>query len=169
MPSARYRFVRDNNNVAGKMSSQRPSTDAINALGTWAHALPGRSFAEVWDDDESVVADLTWNSADQDAGPSLESACIRVGIERAHVEFGKVVKVGTRNGVVVIQYSGDAYAAFKPMHPPDPTLGAELQWSSRGEPGFGRTTVTSASDGYLWHVDKARFELPRELALALAD
>ncbi len=169
MPSGRYRFVRDNKNVAGKMSSQRASTDAINGLGAWAHAVPGRSFTEVYDDDESLVANLIWKDADHDAGPGLEGACLQVGVERLHLEFGKVVKVGTRNGLVIVRYTDQSYATFKPMHPPYPEIGAELQWSSRGEPGFGRTTVTSASNGYLWHVDKARFDLPREMALALAD
>ena len=89
--------------------------------------------------------------------------------EKEIMESGKVVKVGSRNGVVVVQCSGNSFAAFKPMHPPDPAIGAELEWSSRGEPGFGRTTVTSVSDGYLWHVDKARFDLPPAFAMALAD
>jgi hypothetical protein len=85
------------------------------------------------------------------------------------MESGKVVKVGSRNGIVVVELSDHTYAVFKPMHPPDPTVGVELQWSSRGDPGIGRTTVTSVPDNYLWHVDKAKFNLSPAFALALAD
>jgi hypothetical protein len=85
MKTARYKFVRHTRNAAGLMSNQRPSTNAINALNAWMHAGAGRSFAEILDDHDSLVADLTWSDADVEAGPSLEGACLRVGVERSHL------------------------------------------------------------------------------------
>jgi hypothetical protein len=85
MPQARYKFIRDSSGVAGISSNQRPSTDAINAVNAWAHAAQGRSFNEVSDDDETFVADLTWNDADDEAGPSLDDQCVRLGVKRVFV------------------------------------------------------------------------------------
>jgi hypothetical protein len=85
MPTARYKFVRDTSSALGLHSNQRPSTNAVNALLAWSQAVAGRSYTEVSDDDESLVAALTWNDADEDAGPSLEDACQRFGVERSYV------------------------------------------------------------------------------------
>ena len=85
MPTARYKFVRDPSNVTGLMSSQRPSTNAVNALLAWSNAAAGRSYTEAVDEDESLVADLTWTDSDEESGPSSEGACLRFGVERSYV------------------------------------------------------------------------------------
>lgn len=38
------------------------------------------------DEDEQLVADLTWSETDPSAGPSLDNACDKFGIERSYVQ-----------------------------------------------------------------------------------
>ena len=86
MPSGRYKFVRKNNSVEGFVSKNRPSTDALNVVNIWSNAQPQRSFTILVDEDEQLVADLTWDETDpSSAGPSFDDACDKFGIERSYV------------------------------------------------------------------------------------
>jgi len=86
MPSGRYRFVRKSNSIEGFASTNRPSTDALNVVNIWSNAQPQRSFTILIDEDEQLVADLTWSETDSSAGPSLDGACDKFGIERSYVQ-----------------------------------------------------------------------------------
>lgn len=85
MPSGNYRFSRKHNSLMEFMSSNRPSTDALNALGTWSNGQPQRSFTPLVDEDDQLLACLYWSENDISAGPDLESACTTQGIERSYV------------------------------------------------------------------------------------
>jgi hypothetical protein len=85
MGIGRYRFTRDGRGVAGFMSPNRPSTDALSALSVWSGAQQGREHVVVIDEDEQLVADLSWREADSSAGPDLDSACLKVGVNRSYV------------------------------------------------------------------------------------
>lgn len=86
MPSGRYKFVRKNNSIEGFVSGNRPSTDALNALHIWSNAQPQRSFTILVDEDEQLLANLSWSETDTSAGPSLEAACDKRGVERSYVQ-----------------------------------------------------------------------------------
>lgn len=85
MPIGRYRFGRADG-IVGFMSTQRPSTNALNALGLWTVQSADRSFAVVQEADDWLVADLSWRPRDEQAGTSLDFACYRNGVERQRVE-----------------------------------------------------------------------------------
>lgn len=85
MPSGHYKFVRNNNSVEGFVSRNRPSTDALNALHIWSNAQPQRSFTVLVDEDEQLLAHLSWSETDTSAGPHLEAACDKSGVERSYV------------------------------------------------------------------------------------
>lgn len=86
MPIVRYKFVRKNNSVEGFASRNRPSTDALNVINIWSNAQPQRSFNILVDEDEQLVADLTWSETDPSAGPNLDDTCYKFGIERSYVQ-----------------------------------------------------------------------------------
>jgi hypothetical protein len=86
MLSGRYKFVRKLNSVEGFVSRNRPSTDALNVVNIWSNAQPQRSFTILVDEDEQLVAELTWSETDPSAGPSLDSTCDNLGIERSYVQ-----------------------------------------------------------------------------------
>ena len=86
MPSGRNKFVRKSNSVEGFVSKNRPSTDALNVVNIWSHAQPQRSFTILVDEDEQLLADLTWSETDTSAGPILDDACDKFGIERSYVQ-----------------------------------------------------------------------------------
>lgn len=86
MPSGRYKFVRKSNSIEGFASTNRASTDALNVVTIWSNAQPQRSFSILVDEDEQLVADLTWSETDHSAGPNLDGACDKFGIERSYVQ-----------------------------------------------------------------------------------
>lgn len=81
MPSGRYRFVRRSNSIEGFVSKNRASTDAIGVLEIWSKDRPQRSYNILIDEDDELVADLTWSETDFSVGTSLENACDELGIE----------------------------------------------------------------------------------------
>jgi hypothetical protein len=85
MGIGRYRFTRDGRNVTGLMSPNYPSTDALGALNEWSGTQKGRRQVVVIDQDEQLVADLSWSDADSSAGPDLDSACLKFGVNRSYV------------------------------------------------------------------------------------
>ncbi len=84
MLSAVYQFNRSKDG-SGFLSQNRPSTDALNALEGWTEGgagKQGRSYEVVNDEDEFLVAKLSWNEADIEAGPDLDAQCRDSGIEK---------------------------------------------------------------------------------------
>ena len=86
MPSGRYKFIRKTDSIEGLVSRNRASTDALNAVNIWSNAQPKRSFVILVDEDEQLLADLSWSEADTTAGLSLDDACDKSGIERSYVQ-----------------------------------------------------------------------------------
>lgn len=84
MPIASYRLVRSNS-IEGFRSSNRPSTDALNALNDWADTQSDRSYTVRVIEDELLEIELSWSDADASAGPDLDKACHRFGVGRSHV------------------------------------------------------------------------------------
>ena len=85
MPTARYKFERDTS-VKGFLSSNRASTDALGAVSTWSTSAAGRSYAVQIDEDDALVADLTWSETDLAAGTDLNNSCHSFGVDRTHVQ-----------------------------------------------------------------------------------
>lgn len=83
--SAKYRFERISNSLAGFGSKNRPSTDAIGALQRWRAINIERSFTILVDEDEFIEAELTWDDADTSAGALLDDFCFKKGVERRHL------------------------------------------------------------------------------------
>ena len=83
MSKVRYKFTRSNN-IAFVISSNRPSTDALNALHKW-YGKPGRSYEVIEDEVEHLVADLEVAKDDESAGPELGDACESAGVERTYI------------------------------------------------------------------------------------
>lgn len=86
MTTARYKFQRSKNSINGFLSKNRASTDALNALSIWSNSKPQRIYNVLSDQDEELLVELTWQESDSSAGPELEDASIKVGIERFHVQ-----------------------------------------------------------------------------------
>ena len=84
MPIGHYSFVRSNSSIKGFLSPNRPSTDAISALENWSNNQSQRSYTVLVDEDERLVAELSWNESDASAGSDLEEACRRFGVDRSY-------------------------------------------------------------------------------------
>lgn len=80
--TVRYRFTRANNLVANFLSRNRASTDALTALIRWKAGADGRGFTKLADEDDYIDIEVTCNASDLDAGPQLDAASDRVGVER---------------------------------------------------------------------------------------
>jgi hypothetical protein len=85
MPAARYKFVRDVG-IEGFVSSNRPSTDALNAVITWSRGHASRSYAPKTSENEILVVDLTWSDGDGAAAADLDQSCRRFGVDRSLVQ-----------------------------------------------------------------------------------
>lgn len=83
MPKSRYRFSRSDS-MEGFLSRDRPSTDALKVLAIWRDDHAGRNFSKEVDEDEQLVAALSWNDSDDLAGPSLDKACRKFGVMCTH-------------------------------------------------------------------------------------
>lgn len=82
--SARYQFTRGVG-IAALMGQHSASTDAVNALEQWqgAHALRSDDFKMEDDCNEQLIATLSWDDVDEEAGPRLQGECLKRGV--AHV------------------------------------------------------------------------------------
>jgi hypothetical protein len=85
MTTAQYKFERASG-MSGFLTKNRPSTDALNALGEWQELDPGREIATVVDEDDMLVAELSWRAGDDSAAQDLDKACQNHGVARSHVE-----------------------------------------------------------------------------------
>jgi hypothetical protein len=83
----KYRFVRQVESISGFFSQNRASTDAMNVLGKWRRMGQGRAFKleKGEDEDEQLVAILTFDSSDELAGSHLDALCEQHGVGRQFV------------------------------------------------------------------------------------
>lgn len=86
MGTGHYRFTRDGRNFKGFISSNESSTDALQALSIWSGAQQGRGYIVAIDEDEQLLANLSWTDTDSSAGPDLDSACLKLGVNRFYVD-----------------------------------------------------------------------------------
>lgn len=84
MPAARYMFVRDTS-IEGFVSSNRPSTDALNAVITWSRGHASRSYAPKTNENDILIVDLTWSDGDSAATADLDQSSRRFGVDRSIV------------------------------------------------------------------------------------
>lgn len=85
MTTAQYKFERASG-ASGFLSENRASTDALNALGEWQEADSERGVETVIDEDETLVANLSWRESDKSAAHDLDRACQNHGVMRSHVK-----------------------------------------------------------------------------------
>lgn len=81
-----YRFTRSANSVTGFFSKNRASTDALAALDNWQAKGVGREFNIDDDQEEQIVATLTFDFSDRViAGVQLVEMCEKHGVERTFI------------------------------------------------------------------------------------
>jgi hypothetical protein len=85
MTTARYKFERASG-APGFLSTNSPSTDALNALGEWQDAHPERECDSVRDEGDCLIADLSWAECSDSVGRELDDACQKYGVERSFVD-----------------------------------------------------------------------------------
>lgn len=83
MLTGRYKFKRRNNSSEGFLSRNRASTDALNALDNWSNAQSQRTYTVLDDEEELLLAELSWNELDDSVGPDLDKACQTFGVDRS--------------------------------------------------------------------------------------
>lgn len=81
--SSTWRFVREHS-LRGMPFKNRVSTDALDALRAWQEQDTRRSYEVIEGEeaDDSLVAFLSTDSDDRDAGPALDRACEDHRVER---------------------------------------------------------------------------------------
>ena len=85
MNRARYSFQRADGIIA-LAGGKTASTDALKALGTWRRMGKNRSYETHSDEDDELVADLSFGEGDDAAGPELDDACDEFGVQQTFVE-----------------------------------------------------------------------------------
>ena len=80
MPTGCYSFTRSKS-IEGLFSKNRESTDALSALDEWSSKQTERRF-EILEDNETLLARLSWSESDKNARQDLNNACLRCGVER---------------------------------------------------------------------------------------
>ncbi|CAG9169939.1 hypothetical protein [Cupriavidus pinatubonensis] len=79
-------FTRDPNSQVGFQSTNRASTDAINALEQWKVKVVDRDYQVQQDFDNALVVLMTMDARDTTAGLDLEAECVRCGVIHKMVE-----------------------------------------------------------------------------------
>lgn len=79
MPSGTDKFTGDGS-VLRFFSSNRPSTDALSVLHLWRDLQAGRDFEIIDDSDYHLVASLTLEEDDGEAGPQLQALSTTHGV-----------------------------------------------------------------------------------------
>ena len=87
MTRATYSFERASG-LAGFFSTNRVSTDALNALQMWI-GTNERAYDVKSDGDDLLVAELSFQEDDHSAGPDLDKACTKYGVQRNYIEPSK--------------------------------------------------------------------------------
>ena len=85
MVVACYRFVRRPDSVEGFFSQNSASTDVLNALAFWQHGTDHRSFSTEKDEENLLVAKLSWADVDDTAGADLDKQCQKYGVDRRYL------------------------------------------------------------------------------------
>jgi hypothetical protein len=80
MPSAIYKLTGDGS-VARFLSSNQPSTDALNALGRWRAARGGRAFKVLEDEPDQLTVKITVEDGYANAGESLQAIAGGLGVQ----------------------------------------------------------------------------------------
>lgn len=80
--SSLWEFRRDPRSMTGFMSTNRPSTDALNALEAWCTRGGHRKYVVKSENDDLLVAMLSTISADLEVGGDLDKECSRWGLIR---------------------------------------------------------------------------------------
>lgn len=83
--SGRYRFTRSSESVAGFLSHNRASTDAISILEKWQRMKKKRCYDVERDEDDGLVARLTFESSDEVAGSHIDALCSEHGLDRQFI------------------------------------------------------------------------------------
>lgn len=83
--SGKYRFTRSSESVAGFLSQNRASTDAIGALEKWQRMEKKRRYDIESDEDDELIAMLTFESSDEVAGCHIDALCIEYGLDRQFI------------------------------------------------------------------------------------
>lgn len=84
MPQAKYLFNRADG-MEGFFNTNRPSTDALNVLQSWI-SKSSRSYKVVKDEDDQLIAILSFDDDDESAGTDLDSSCQSEGVKRSFIE-----------------------------------------------------------------------------------
>ncbi|MDI4635850.1 hypothetical protein J7U46_22480 [Pelomonas sp. V22] len=86
--SARYQFTRGEG-IAVVMARESASTDAVNALEQWqgAHARRSYTFKMEEDSNEQLIATLSWDEEDAEAGHRLQAKCVQRGVSHTFIEL----------------------------------------------------------------------------------
>lgn len=85
MNIGRYFFSRKMVSTNGFVCSQRPSTDSLNALSSWANKQTGRSFVILDGKDDEIFSKLKCHDSNQPAGHDLDTICNKFGIQRTRL------------------------------------------------------------------------------------
>ena len=88
-----YIFTRDDQSVSGFMSPNRASTDAVGVVINWS-ASAGRSYQILQDQDDLVIAKLSYQEDDERAAADdLNRRCADKGIKRETINESHVDKL----------------------------------------------------------------------------
>lgn len=82
-----YIFARASDTVQAAISSNRPSTDSINALEKWIVGADGRGYEIRDQNDETVRVTLAFDDVDENAGADLHRYCVEAGVQRKLDQF----------------------------------------------------------------------------------
>lgn len=82
MISSKWVFKRDERSIAGFLSADRASTDAISTLLHWEQRAPGRSYEVLHEEDEAICVALTCDPSDMAAVSDLDRYCTQFGVQR---------------------------------------------------------------------------------------
>lgn len=88
-----YIFTRDDQSASGFMSPNRASTDAAGVVINWS-ASAGRSYQILQDQDDLLIATLSYQEADERAAAEdLQRMCTKRGLKRETINESHVDKL----------------------------------------------------------------------------
>ena len=88
-----YIFTRDDKSASGFMSPNRASTDAAGVVINWS-ASAGRSYHTRHDQDDLLIAKLSYQKADERAAADdLNRRCTEQGLKREAINESHVDKL----------------------------------------------------------------------------
>ena len=85
--TVKYIFERAGNTVQAAMSSNRASTDSINALEKWILGAEGRHYEIRNESGETLHVTLAFDDVDENAGSDLHNYCVEAGVQRKLDQF----------------------------------------------------------------------------------